>query len=464
MTPESDDTGRESHWSPLWKYEDWWAIWIGAALLIICLLAVASSSRDASGPDESVEFSSPLKDWISKPGGWDWNPRDSIGAAGLAGIGGVFVASAILFGLALQVSEGAGLRFLLGFPCVFALATIAYVLAGQSYVKHYGLSYALWALLAGLVISNTIRTPAFVSPAVRTELYIKTGLVIFGAEVLFSKLLALGVPGIFVSWFVTPVVLITTFWFGQHVLKIASPSLNMVISADMSVCGVSAAIATAAACKAKKEELSVAIAMSLTFTVVMMVVMPIVIRATGMSEVLGGAWMGGTIDASGAVAAAGEMLGEGALAVAMTVKMIQNILIGVIAFGVAVYWVTKQAPDESGDRPGLSEIWIRFPKFVLGFLAASIAFSLIYSLHADGHDIVGAVISDSTKTLRGWFFCLAFVSIGLDSDFRKITAPLKGGKPLLLYLVGQTFNLILTLFVAWLMFEKAFPDAAELVQ
>ena len=88
------------------------------------------------------------------------------------------------------------------------------------------------------------------------ELYIKIGLVLLGAEVLFSRLLALGIPGVFVSWIVTPVVLISTYVFGQRVLKLESRTLNMVISADMSVCGVSAAIATAAACRAKNEELT----------------------------------------------------------------------------------------------------------------------------------------------------------------------------------------------------------------
>ena len=165
-----------------------------------------------------------------------------------------------------------------------------------------------------------------------TEFYIKTGLVLLGAEVLMNRLLALGVPGVFVAWVVTPIVLISTYVFGQKVLKMESRSLNMVISADMSVCGVSAAIATAGACKAKKEELSLAIGMSLSFTVIMMVVLPMIIKAIGLDEVVGGAWMGGTIDSTGAVAAAGAALGERALEVAATVKMIQNILIGVIAF------------------------------------------------------------------------------------------------------------------------------------
>ena len=241
-------------------------------------------------------------------------------------------------------------EFLRAFSVVFWLATLAYVLAGQSVIKAYNLEYALWALLVGLIISNTVGTPAYLKPATLTEFYIKTGLVLLGAEVLMSRLLALGLPGIFVAWVVTPIVLISTYIFGQKVLKMESRSLNMVISADMSVCGVSAAIATAAACKAKKEELSLAIGMSLSFTVIMMVVMPAMIRAVGMDEILGGAWLGGTIDSTGAVAAAGAMLGDRALEVAATVKMIQNILIGVTAFCVAIYWVTFVERDPSG-RP-----------------------------------------------------------------------------------------------------------------
>jgi uncharacterized membrane protein YadS len=117
----------------------------------------------------------------------------------------------------------------------------------------------------------------------------------------------------------------------------------------MSVCGVSAAIATAAACRAKKEELTLAVGLSLVFTSIMMIVMPAIIKAVGMPEVLGGAWMGGTIDATGAVAAAGAFLGEKALYTAATIKMIQNVLIGVIAFCVAVYWCAK-VDCEPGQR------------------------------------------------------------------------------------------------------------------
>ena len=193
----------------------------------------------------------------------------------------------------------------------------------------------------------------------------------------------------------------------------------------------------------------------------MMVIMPPVIKAVGMDEIVGGAWLGGTIDSTGAVAAAGEALGEQASEVAATVKMIQNILIGVTAFCVALFWVTVVERDPTAPRPGLVEIWYRFPKFVLGFVGASLVFSIIHSALPIGPEFVEAVIGGSTKTLRGWLFCLAFVSIGLETDLRQLLPQLKGGKPLVLYLCGQSLNLCLTLLMAWLMFGIVFRDLVE---
>mgnify|MGYP000562854794 FL=1 len=375
----------------------------------------------------------------------------------------LLVVFGLLFGLASWVMGTPFRKFVLGFLFVFGIGVISYFLAGQANMKAIGFGYAAWAIIIGLLISNTIGTPEWVKPALSTELYIKTGLVLLGAEILLGKILAIGLPGIFVAWIVTPIVLISTYWFGQKVLKISSKSLNMTISADMSVCGVSAAVATAAACKASKEELTVAIGLSMIFTSVMMIVMPAVINGLGMPEVLGGAWIGGTIDATGAVVAAGAFLGEKALSVAATIKMIQNMLIGLIAFGVAVYFATKV--EKTGDTSiGWGEIWRRFPKFILGFVGASVLFSLIYS--GIGPDkaytlIDQGVIGGFTKNLRGWLFCLAFVSIGLSINFKSLKGHFTGGKPLILYLLGQSLNLALTLLMAYIMFYLVFPGVTE---
>lgn len=476
--------------------EDWWAIWCGGLILIVAFLAVWFNRPDdlavQAKTDAKIEIKNPLKSWIAVPGDWTASPIEAFYRPAteskpateeapateakpafqpIPGILGAFAIVAVLFGIAAIVRTGTPWKFLLAFPIVFLLAVLAYVLAGQGVVKASNLEYVLWALLVGLLVSNSIGTPDFLRPAMLTEFYIKTGLVLLGAEVLMNRLVALGLPGIFVSWVTTPIVLIATYAFGQRILRMESRSLNMVISADMSVCGVSAAIATGAACKAKKEELSLAIGLSLAFTVLMMIAMPIFIRAVGMDEVLAGAWIGGTIDSTGAVAAAGEALRDPnadpsapnlALETATTVKMVQNILIGVIAFGVAVYWATRveRNPDAApGLASGLWEVWRRFPKFVLGFAAASIVFSLLAVSLDGGKEMVDATTRGFTRVLREWFFCLAFVSIGLETSFRQLAPYLKGGKPLVLYVCGQALNLCLTLLMAWLMFKVVFRDA-----
>lgn len=358
--------------------------------------------------------------------------------------------------------------FAKGFVFLFVFCVLAFMMGSQAWMKKYGISSEAWSIILGMLIANTIGTPKFVKPALQTEFYIKTGLVCLGAEILMSKILAIGIPGIFVAWLVTPTVLICTYIFGQKVLKMESKTLNIVISADMSVCGTSAAIATAAACRAKKEELTLAVGLSLVFTAIMMIALPALINAIGMPEVLAGAWIGGTIDSTGAVAAAGAFVGPTAMQVAATIKMIQNVLIGFTAFGVAIYFTTRVEKRPDGSSVGPREIWDRFPKFVLGFLGVSVVASMIAgNLGSDVASAVveGGIVKGATSPVRSWCFGLAFTSIGLSTNFRELAVYFKGGKPLILYLVGQTFNLVLTLTMAYIMFYLVFPEiTASLMQ
>ncbi len=357
-------------------------------------------------------------------------------------------------------------KYAVGFAAVAIMSVLSFALANQQTVHSLGLSYAAWGLAIGLLISNTVGTPEWIRPGARTEMYIKTGLVLLGAEILFGKIVSIGVPGLMVAWIVTPTVIFFMWHFGNRVLKMASKPLVMIIAAATSVCGVSAAIAVAAATRAKKEELTLGVGMTLIFTVIMMIFMPMFIHWVGIGEVIGGAWMGGTIDSTGAVVAAGAFLGPDAETVAAVVKMIQNILIGFVGFFVALFWITSVERDPNAPRPSLAQVWIRFPKFIVGFVAASILFSFVLSplfgsmFNGDGLKLVESnVIKTVTNPLRGWFFCLAFVAIGLESNFKELAEQMEGGKPLMLYIVGQSFNLILTLAVAWLAFGVLFPNA-----
>lgn len=377
------------------------------------------------------------------------------------------ISFACFFGIGIKAMGYSFREFAIGFIFVFLVAVLAYLASSQATMKNYGIGYAFWAIFFGMLISNTIGTPKWAMPAVQTEYYIKTGLVLLGAKILFEKIITIGTAGIFVAWVVTPTVWMVTYWFGQKIVKIPSKRLNATICSDMSVCGVSAAIATAAACKAKKEELTLAVGLSLVFTSIMMILMPAVIKTTFPVDkqlILGGAWMGGTIDATGAVAAAGAFLGEKALYVAATIKMIQNVLIGVIAFFVALYFTTRVEAQETGRKVGSMEIWYRFPKFVLGFIGASIIFSLAYTSFNNQVTGLGPALIDQGivkgmgDLFRGWFFCLSFVSIGLATNFKELKEHLVGGKPFILYVVGQSFNLFMTLVVAYIMFYVVFPE------
>lgn len=460
---------RPSLWSEMRRSEDWWAVWIGGLLLALIVASVVGFPPPEGKPPVSA-----LTPYLAKPKEWTANPVQSLTGKGeitraalqrgVAGMAGVGVLLGLLLGLG-QAGLGRSLpRFLAGFAAVFLLGLLTYLLSEQKIIKYYSLEYPLWGLAVGLLVNFTIGQPAFLKPALLTEFYIKTGLVLLGVEVLLPNLIALGIPGICVSWVVTPIVLITTYLFGQKVLKMESPALNMVISADMSVCGVSAAIATGAACRAKKEEISLAITLSLVFTALMMVVQPAIIRLVGMNEVVAGAWLGGTIDSTGAVAAAGTLVGKAAEQTAILVKMIQNVLIGVVAFGVATYWVSSVERRSDEQRPDPWEIWYRFPKFVFGFVGVSVLFSVISGSSAEGLAIVKATTAIS-KDLRSWLFCLAFVCIGLDVDFAEVRRNLRGGKPLVLYVCGQTLNLVLSLAMAWLMFGVVFrADSDKLIE
>ena len=439
--------------SKLFSTEDWLSVWIGFAVIIIAIVAVLNGWFDFS----ALKFST-------------WAMGENLSEAAAAKIvplGQQFATWAFwrktlvtiivlggLFTLGIKLQGEKVKKFIPAFIVLFALAFLVRLISAEYTFNRY-LEWAFCALIIGLLISNTVGVPDWLRPAVRTEFYIKTGLVIMGFSVLFSNIAKFGLYGLGIAWIVTPIVILFIWWFGTKVLKIDNKPLVITMASATSVCGTSAAIATGAASNCKKTDLTMVVSISIIFTVLMMVLEPIIIKAVGMSPIMGGALIGGTVDSTGAVAVAGSVLGGDGEKAAVLVKMIQNILIGFITFFVAIYFATH-INKGSGEKVGAGEIWTRFPKFIIGFFVASLIASFIIQ-PIFGGDQVGA-INKVLDQYKNWCFVLAFTSIGLDTRFKDIVKQMEGGKVLWLYIIGQTFNIILTFFAVWLLLSgKIFP-------
>jgi uncharacterized integral membrane protein (TIGR00698 family) len=349
-------------------------------------------------------------------------------------------------------------KFFIAFVVLFIISIIVRMVSAEFTLNRY-LEWAFWALLIGLLISNTIGTPEWLKPAIKTEFYIKTGLVIMGFSVLFSNIAKFGLYGLGIAWIVTPIVIIFMWWLGTKVMKMDNKPLVITLATATSVCGTSAAIATGAAAKAKKEDVSLAISISIIFTILMMVFEPMIIRACGMGQMMGGALIGGTVDSTGAVVLAGNALGPVAEQAAVLVKSIQNILIGFIAFFVAIFFATKVDKTE-GQKVGAIEIWNRFPKFIIGFFVASLVASFIIQPLTSGEEV--KAINNVLDQYKNWAFVLAFTSIGLDTNFKSLFKRMQGGKVLWLYILGQLFNIALTLFAVWFLLSGVVFDVPVL--
>jgi uncharacterized integral membrane protein (TIGR00698 family) len=355
----------------------------------------------------------------------------------------VGIAGLVLGTIGVALIGGNVRAFAIGFPVVFFLAWLARVLAGNGLFIDYGIEYVIFALLLGLLISNTVGTPAWLRPAAQTEFYIKTGLVVLGAGLLFMEVIQAGALGILQAVLVVVAIWYFCFWLARK-LRVDDDFAAM-LSSSVAICGVSAAIATCGAIQGDKKKLSYVTSLVLICAVPMMIVMPWIARSFQMNDIVAGAWLGGTLDTSATVVAAGALISDAAMKTGVIVKLSQNALIGVAAFILVVWWAYKSGKQQGGEKPSAGVIWERFPKFVLGFLVASALFS--FFLPQPMVDGTRSTLSE----LRTWWFALAFVCIGLETRFVDL-ATMEGGRPALAFLGAQAVNVIWTLILAYLIF------------
>lgn len=331
------------------------------------------------------------------------------------------------------------------FPVVYLLTILALIIAGNATMKGLNLEAVIFSLTIGLLIGNLFRLPGWFRAALSTELFVKIGLVLLGTGVIFSDILKAGSLGLIQALIVVLSVWYFAFWVCKK-LKV-DDELRMMIASAVSICGVSAAIATSGAIKGDSKKLSYVISMVLITAIPMMIFMPYIANYFHFPQAVTGAWLGGSIDTTGAVVASGTLVGETALKISTIVKFSQNVLLGLAAFAISVYWTyTKHsAAKDQNTKPTLKVIWERFPKFVLGFIAASLLFSFFISPETT------ATVKDSLKNLQGLWFALAFTSIGLESNFADLFKQ-NSKQPLYAFLIAQVFNIFVTLVIAYFLF------------
>jgi uncharacterized membrane protein YadS len=305
--------------------------------------------------------------------------------------------------------------------------------------------YPVYAIALGLLGSGIIGLLGIrekVAPAFRTELFIKTGLVLLGASVQLQVIARAGGRGIVQALLLVCAVFFFTWWLAGK-FKIG-PTLRALLASSVSICGVSAAIAAAGAVRATKEQIAYTATLVILFALPSIFILPWIAEALALSEAVAGAWIGGNIDTTAAVAAAGAIVGENALQIAAIVKGVQNVMMGIVAVALTVYFTLRVEGRKDATTNIGQELWSRFPKFVIGFVIASIVATLFVQSGGDAAGIKAA------NTLRAYFLILAFVSIGLEFRITKLLA--EGWRPVVVFGAATIFNLVVALAIASVLF------------
>jgi uncharacterized integral membrane protein (TIGR00698 family) len=447
-------------WRELWLKEDWWAVWLGLGIVI------AGYALFANGASLKWIAVTPEK----------WSSLDQLGAHfaanGLRYLA-QFVAWLALFAIALTALGHRAQDFIPSFVFLYLFSVVIFALGQWTQANYYNLEPPLVALVLGLLISNVIGLPKWMDASFRVEFYVKTGIVLLGATLPFSLIVWAGPVAILQASIVSIVTFLVIFtsarWLGLD------RRLAATLGAGGAVCGVSASIAIAGAVGAKKEHAPIAITLVILWAIVMIFLLPFVARMLHLPTGVAGAWIGTSefADAAGFAAAqtyggfAGQVPGidgtqDQAIWSFTLMKVVgRDVWIGVWALVLAIIATTRWEPSETGRKPEAAEIWWRFPKFVIGFLIASLIVTFAaqgYSL-PDYNKIVNPTFVAPIKDLRTWAFIFCFFSIGLTTRFSELASA--GRKPFAAFTLGVAVNVVLGFILSALVFASHWANLAR---
>jgi uncharacterized integral membrane protein (TIGR00698 family) len=434
-----------------WLKEDWWAVWLGLGIVLLAYvfyLAGSSISWIAVAPAKwstlsqlATQFSTNVVRYLA-----------------------LLVVFLILFTIVVSFIGQKPRAFIPSFIFVFILSVIIYFAGNWDQASKYNLEPPLVALVLGLIISNVVGLPRWLDAGFRVEFYIKLGIVLLGATLPFTLIIWAGPVAILQASIVSIVTFLVIFFTAR---KLGLDNrLAAVLGAGGAVCGVSASIAVAGAVRAKKEYPPIAISLVVFWAIIFIFALPLVSRSLHLPTGVGGAWIGTSefADAAGLAAAqsygglAGKNLGisgtaDQALASYTLIKVIgRDIWIGIWAFVLAFIAITVWERSETNSKVQVGQIWWRFPKFVIGFLIASVLTTLIVHENtlADYNKLVKPALIAPITSLRTWAFTFSFLSIGLTTRFRELANA--GIKPFIAFTAGVIVNVILGYILSVLVF------------
>src|SRR5712664_240103 len=308
----------------------------------------------------------------------------------------------------------------------FAAKVTEQSIASYGRVHHVTLpniEYVLWAIVFGLVVSNTIGVHPLFRKGVETyEFWLKVGIVLLGVRFLLGDVVRLG--GVSLVCVALELVVAIAIMTALGRAFRLSPKLISLLSIGSSICGVSAIIAAKGAIDADDEDASYAMAAILALGSVSLFVFPPIGRALGMSDHAYGLWVGLAVDNTAEATAAGALYSDAAGRFAVLAKTTRNATIGFVVLGYALYWVRRNQARAIRNKAAF--LWQKFPKFVLGFI-------LISALATAGA-FTNAQVTDLANLSR-WAFLLTFAGVGLRTNVRELMK--QGWRPLVVGIIGE---------------------------
>ena len=299
-------------------------------------------------------------------------------------------------------------------------------LARQEHWTVPDIEYVLWAIVFGLLVTNTVGLHRVFRPGVQTyEFWLKVGIVALGVRFVLGDIVKLG--GISLVQILVDMVVAGAIILAAARLFGLSGKLGSLLAIGTSICGVSAIVAAKGAIRARNSDVGYAIAAILALGAVALFTLPLLGHGIGLTDHEFGLWAGLAVDNTAETTATGYLYSEQAGKIAVLAKSTRNALIGFVVLGFALYWASRGQADHIA--PGLGAralfIWEKFPKFVLGFLAVS-------AIATAGWLSKGQ--SANIANISKWAFLLTFAGVGLNSNIRELVRT--GWRPLLVAVVG----------------------------